>query len=124
MNLVPERIGAERIEVGNGGAKAFAGTGFDPHSMQHRQGADAVRYAIALQCLRDAKDFDALDEAREAVTGGYFVMQETDGTRLFPKPQGWHRMSAQERKAFRLEDYRPEIIDGIMYDTLQRAERS
>jgi hypothetical protein len=47
----------------------------------HRAGSDAVRYAIAIQQLRDAKDYAAADRARALVEAfGYVVKQMRDRT--------------------------------------------
>lgn len=107
MNLVPQQIGPESYALDpRFGAKAFAGTGFDPDNNQHMIGSDAVRYAIALQQLRDLGDYGALDKAREqAKAFGFVVMQERDGTRVKPR-----------QKAERLTDYECPVIDGIFYD--------
>ena len=47
-----------------GAIRVLSGTGFDADNMQHRQAIDAVRYAIALQQRRDAKDYAAADAIR------------------------------------------------------------
>jgi hypothetical protein len=107
MSLVPQHIGPEIYSLDSRrGAKASPGTGFDPDNKQHVIGSDAVRYAIALQQLRDAGDYGSLDKAREqAKAFGFVVMQECDGTRVKPR-----------QKAERLTDYECPVIDGIFYD--------
>jgi len=112
MNLVPQQIGPEVYALDPRlGAKAFPGTGFNPDNEQHIKGSDAVRYAIALQQLRDQGDYAALDQAREqAKAWGFVVMQERDGTRVKP-----------HQKAERLTDYKCPVIDGIFYDCEART---
>lgn len=109
MNLVPDTIGQEVYALDPIlGAKAFAGSGFNPDNRQHMFGSDAVRFAIALQQLRDAGDFAALDQARaHAIAAGNFVMQDRDGTRVKPRPRG---------KIERLDSYQCPVVDGILYD--------
>jgi hypothetical protein len=109
MMLVPENVGREAYAVDPiAGVKAFSGTGFNPGNPQHMRGSDAVRYAIALQQLRDKADFPALDAARAAVVGqGYYVMQERDGTRI--KPRSHHKVE-------RLDEYTCPVVQGIFFD--------
>jgi hypothetical protein len=60
---------------------AMAGTGFDPDNVQHRQGSDALRYAIWIQQARDAKDWAKADQLRAMVSAfGYDVKNNKDGT--------------------------------------------
>lgn len=107
--LVPENIGPEAYILDPlAGAKALSGTGFNPDNPQHMVGSDAVRFAIALQQLRDKGDYEALDAARNAVLSfGHFVMQERDGTRVKPLPR---------HKVDRLDDYKCPVVGGIFYD--------
>ncbi len=68
---------------------AMAGTGFDPDNLQHRQGSDALRYAIWIQQARDAKDWAKVDQLRDMVRGfGYDVQNTKTETRV-----RWMRMT-------------------------------
>ena len=81
--LIPRRCGPE-IESrvlfdGLSISTAFAGTGFDSENTWHSgvaggigpwvNGSDGLRYAIAIQQLRDDKDWASVDAARTLVTG-------------------------------------------------------
>ena len=118
MTLVPQHIGTESYALDPRlGAKAFPGTGFDPDNKQHISGSDAVRYAIALQQLRDKGDYTALDKARSfAEYLGYVVMQDRDGTRVKPRHPVWTFLSAKERKSLKIDSYECPVVDGIFYD--------
>lgn len=110
--LTPRREGPELVEISEDGAKALPGTGFDPDSEQHWRGCDAVRYAIALQQMRDDKDFKSLDRAKAWVQQFYIVLQERDGTRLvsfmIDKKQG---RSGKYRLALKMP-----VVDAVLYD--------
>lgn len=104
--LVPSRIGAEKLRVTGPDGKELSvgyddtdgvsftakfGGGFNPNNPQHMFGSDAGRYAIALAEMRERKDFESFDSARDALTkftryrveaGGDFVrvvVQTQDG---------------------------------------------
>jgi hypothetical protein len=78
--LTPLRIEPQLVEISAHGATAFTGTGFDPDDPQHWRGSDAVRYAIAIQQLRDARNFDAADVARRLAEQWYIIKQTGKST--------------------------------------------
>lgn len=118
--LVPKIIGPERVEISESeGCRAFSGTGFDPDNVQHMLGSDGLRYAIALQQMRDMKLFDELDTARSLVEKyGYFVMQERGATCVLSKPPMWGHYTARQRKKMK-PCIRMPISDEVIFDTLQ-----
>lgn len=79
--LIPKRAGPEmesrvlfsKLAI----STAFAGTGFDSENTWHSgvaggigpwvNGSDGLRYAIAIQQFRDAKDWGSADAARKTV---------------------------------------------------------
>jgi hypothetical protein len=65
-------------------ATARAGTGFNPKNPRHStEGNDAGRYAIALQQIRDDKDYVAFDSARNlCLSFGYRVDVGADYVRV------------------------------------------
>ena len=91
--LTPSIIGPERetrvIDDWEIAATAFAGTGFNPESRWHQggilgpfgSGICGLRYAIAIQQLRDAKRWKDADDARVQVTEfGFHVENGKDKT--------------------------------------------
>lgn len=115
-SLTPGVEGSESYTVSDRyGAKALAGGGFDFGNPQHVKGSDAVRYAIALQQMRDKKDFDALDAARDFVEQFCFVMQERDGTRVFTKPRGFRSASLKGQANIK-SSMRMCVKHGVLYD--------
>ncbi len=117
-HLTPRRIGVELCDINpRVGVMARPGTGFDPDNPQHWEGSDAVRYAIALQQLRDDEDFPVLDSARSLVqVFGYFVMQTKDGTIVKARPLDYYLMRNKARKAFRVDSYDMPVVDGVIFD--------
>lgn len=92
--LVPQKIGAEITEqvgafdVEGDRFTAKAGTGFDPDNPQHSAGSDGLRYAIAIQQHRDARNYDAADKARQiAERFGYRVEQSKAATTTHARPR-------------------------------------
>ena len=97
VSLVPQRVGPERVVLtgphagyDEAGSEfvAFAGTGFDPDSDQHRFKSDGLRYAIAIQQARDAKNYNVADNLRQRAGCAFRVECGKDCTRLIyvPKP--------------------------------------
>jgi hypothetical protein len=90
--LTPTVAGLELVSVDcdrsspSVGVTARSGTGFDEESPYHMSGTDAVRYAIAIQQLRDAGRYADADAARAmAVHWDFEVFQTKDATRVVPK---------------------------------------
>jgi hypothetical protein len=108
--LVPRRRGVELTEINAAtGATAFAGSGFDPDRPQHWRGSDALRYAIAIQQLRDDGRWPEADWARDwVISGGYHVRQSAGATTIHGlRPEMFGRRAPGRPMP---------IVDGILHD--------
>ena len=97
--LTPRWVGQETVAMDLSSLEftAFSGTGFDPLRMWHRgieigpcaAGGDALRYAIAIQQLRDAWLYeDALAATNIVKRFGYDVGTARDRTVVSGKRKG------------------------------------
>jgi hypothetical protein len=123
VSLVPQVIGDELYTIDLiAGVVAKAGTGFNPDNPQHSTGSDAVRYAIALQQLRDGGDFTALDAAKAQVEAwGFYVMQGRGETRVKAKPLFRRKLTQRLRKDFKIDSYETPVEGGILFDHYEAA---
>jgi hypothetical protein len=111
--LIPKGLGEERITLSETGATAHAGTGFDPEGRQHRFGSDAARYAIAIQQLRDARDYAAADRARAVVEAMCCkVTQTKDATCVRTQT-----IVEESSGVFVRVDLNMTIVDGVLFDS-------
>lgn len=78
--LTPTREGEENISFVDGLVIAKAGTGFNPDNPIHVGDSDAPRYAIAIQQLRDQREFALADACREKVISYGFEVRMTKYT--------------------------------------------
>lgn len=117
ISLVPKIAGKEHYDISEyGGVFCHAGSGFNPENPQHSHGCDAVRYAIAIQQLRDQKKYDLADAAKKMAEGfRYIVMQDKLGTRIISTPLDWDKLTKKQQKSVRPK-IKMTVADGILYD--------